>query len=82
MRNRLRIFRFADGTPMSDAARSHYMECIECIMAVGEMLDSHAAASGAAGKDAAQAEAVRQAVERGRRVLERDLGIPLPHAIK
>lgn len=73
--------RFNEGTPMSPAARAHYIECVECIMAVSEQLDKNSSANGAAGADPAAAEAIRTAIERGRRVLEREFGIPTPRPV-
>jgi len=65
---------------MSPVARGHYIDCVECIMAVSEQLDKNAATNGAA-KDPAEVETVRAALERGRRVLEREFGIPVPRPV-
>lgn len=74
--------RFLDGTPMSAAARTHYMECVECIMAVSTQLDQNATANGTADVDPAETEAIHAAIERGRRVLAREFGIPIRRPVE
>jgi hypothetical protein len=69
--------RFIEGSPMSAAARTHYVGCVACIMAVSEQLDTN----GSASRDTADGEAIRAAIERGRRVLEREFGIPTPRPV-
>jgi hypothetical protein len=74
--------RFIDGTPMSNAARSHYIGCVECIMAVSTELDKNAGTNGAIGNDPAETAAIQAAIQCGRSVLAREFGIPIPRPLE
>ena len=67
--------RFICGTPFSSAAREHYINCVDCIGAVTEQLSKNCARNGETnGKP--KSEAAKAAIARGRKVLEREFGIP------
>jgi hypothetical protein len=74
--------RFIDGTPMSNAARTHYIGCVECIMAVSTELHKTAVTNGAIGNDPAETEAIHAAIQRGRGVLAREFDIPIPRPLE
>ena len=78
----LAVRHFAEGIPWTTEDRDHYFQCVDCIVAVTEQLDQkrieriasngHAEANGRKN----MSEAARAAIARGRKVLEREFGIP------
>ncbi len=69
--------RFAKGSPMSADARAHYVTCTNCMTAVTEELAKNCEAK----TDSQKSDAARAALARGRKVLERELGIPANHPV-
>ncbi len=78
----LAVRHFAEGIPWTTEDRDHYFQCVDCIVAVTEQLDQKRiecmASNGYTDANGRKpmSEAARAAIARGRKVLERELGIP------